>query len=147
MSIKYIKVFISHSWTYDKHYQTLRGWIFEESWRVNDYPLVFQDCSIPKDNPIHNAPNEEALRNEIFKYINTSHIVLIPAGMYANHSRWMKKELDGSRLLGKPVLSISPWGQEREPRYIENYASNSVGWNKKSVVDAIWKEVSRKYSL
>ncbi len=32
--------------------------------------------TISKDDPIHNAPNQNALRNAIFKEINNSHLVV-----------------------------------------------------------------------
>lgn len=65
MSSHNINVFISHSWSYSNHYDTLAEWIFEKGWNVSGVPLVFRDLSVPKDNPIHNAQNQTQLRDQI----------------------------------------------------------------------------------
>jgi hypothetical protein len=79
-----ISVFISHSWAYGDHYDTLSDWIFGDNWSVDGTPLTFYDQSIPKDNPIHNAPNADALKQAIWAQIANSHVIVIPTGMYAN---------------------------------------------------------------
>ena len=58
-----VAIFISHSWKYSHHYDTLSSWIFSGSWNVGGISLEFSDTSVPKDNPIHNAPNSGALES------------------------------------------------------------------------------------
>ena len=91
-----IRVFISHSWKYSEHYDKLSEWI-SESWEVGRLSLKFIDTSVPKDNPIHNAPNDTALRDAIFKKIEQSHVILIMTGMYVHYSKWIQKEIDGAK--------------------------------------------------
>lgn len=131
-------VFISHSWSYSDHYETLAEWIFGEQWDANGVPIQFVDSSVPKDNPIHYAPNEQALRAAIYRRIAVANVVVIPTGMYANYSRWIEKEIDGARQFRKPILAVNPWGQERKSSFVGNAASLNVGWNKKPVVQAVW---------
>ena len=136
-----IGVFISHSWKYSSHYETLAEWIFQESWSVQQTPktpIEFIDYSIPKDNPIHNAPNATSLQIAINAKIAESHMVIIPMGMYTNYSKWIQKEIDGSRQFSKPILAVNPWAQERKSSVVMQAATQVVGWNKKSVIDAIW---------
>ena len=141
MKDSYINVFISHSWAYSEHYETLVEWIFEETWTVNNgqQRLYFFDLSVPKDDPIHNAPNQEALRAAIYEKIGESNIVVIPSGMYATHSDWIEKEIAGSKWNGKPILAVNPFGQERKAGIVLDNATDAVGWNKKSVVGSVWK--------
>ena len=139
MSTHRIHVFISHSWAYSNHYTTMREWIFDEKWRVGQASLVFLDYSVPKDDPIHNAPSDRALRDAIYRKIVRSHVVAIPTGMYVNYSKWIKKEIDGAEEKGKPILGVNPWGRQRVSRVVADAADRLVGWQKKSVIGGIWK--------
>ena len=139
MSAHQIHVFISHSWAYSGHYDTLEDWIFNKRWSVGQASLVFLDYSVPKNNPIHNAPSDRALREAIFNQIARCHVIVIPMGMYATYSKWIQKEIDGANHYTKPILGVNPWGQERHSSVGANAAQESVGWNSKSVVGAIWR--------
>ena len=96
------------------------------------------DYSVPKDDPIHNAPSARDLRDAIYRKIVRSRVVVIPTGMYVNYSKWIQKEIDGAREKEKPVLGVNPWGQQRVSRVVADAADKLVGWRKKSVVDGIW---------
>ncbi len=96
MSTHRIHVFISHSWSYTGHYDKLAKWIFRETWSVGQASLDFRNYSVPRSDPIHNAPTTKALNDAIFGKIAGSHVVVIPTGMYATHSDWIQKEIDGA---------------------------------------------------
>lgn len=66
-------------------------------------------------------------------------MVVIPSGMYAQYSRWIRKEIDGAKLYGKPILAVNPWGQLKKPGVVLINADDGVGWNKQPLVNAIWK--------
>lgn len=134
-----ISIFISHSWKYSNHYDTLCGWIFGNEWNVGGAPLKFNDYSVPKNNPIHNAPNSDALRQAIWAQIAKSHVVIIPTGMYANYSTWIKKEIEGAKYYSRPILAVDPWGQRKSSSVVLSAATVDVGWTKQSVVNGIWK--------
>lgn len=134
-----IPVFISHSWAYSGHYDTLADWIFGQSWTSNGVPILFQNVSVPRDNPIHYAPNEPALKAAIYHRINMAAVVVIPTGMYANHSKWIQKEIDGAKAYCKPILAVNPWAQEKKSSVVIAAANDHVGWNKSSVVEGVWR--------
>ncbi len=134
-----IHVFISHAWAHSHHYETLSDWIFNQSWSVGQASLKFLDYSVPKHDPIHNAANDLQLKRAIIDKIGRSHVIVIPSGMYATHSKWIQKEIDGAAQLGKPILAVNPHGQERKAGVVLNNASKAVGWNKKPVVSGIWE--------
>jgi len=138
MSTRQIHIFISHSWSYSKHYDTLSDWIFNENWRFEEVSLDLRDFSVPKNDPIHNASNDTQLKEAIYNKISNSHVVVIPTGMYANYSKWIKKELEGSAYYKKPVLAVNPWAQERKSSVVQQKATKLVSWNKKSVINEIW---------
>ena len=138
MSTRQIHVFISHSWSYSGHYDTLSSWIFGEKRSKGQASLSFHDYSVPKDDPIHDAPTTYLLKEKIYDKIARSHVVVIPTGMYAHYSKWIQKEIDGANEKSKPILAVNPWGQQRPASNVVDAASKVVGWNKKSVVDGIW---------
>ncbi len=139
MSTRQIHVFISHAWKHSGHYETLADWIFTENWSVGKASLDFKNYSVPKDDPIHNAVNDKQLKEAIFKQIAMSHVIVIPTGMYANYSKWIQKEIEGSTGYSKPILAVDPWGQQRASSAVTSAASKLVGWNKTSVVGGIWE--------
>ncbi len=141
-----IGIFISHSWKYDDHYKTLSDWIFGGKWNVNHVPLQFYDYSIPKDNPIHSAPNSRALQDAIYAEIQKSHIIVIPMGLYSTYSQWIQKEIDGARAYRRPILAVNLWGQERKSSVVAEASNEMVGWNKQSVINGIWKLYRNHYN-
>jgi hypothetical protein len=132
----YINYFISHSWNYSGHYDTLVEWI-NSGWSYQKVKLNFLDFSIPKDDPSHNAHNEKELFSRISDQIQQAHVVIIPTGMYSARSKWIQNEIDASKHLGKPILGVDPWGQERASSVVIANATEVVGWNSKSVVSGI----------
>ena len=139
MSTRQIHVFISHSWSYSNHYDTLSKWIFDENWSVGQASLDFRDYSVPKNDPIHNANNDTQLKNAIYDKISRSHVIVIPTGMYANYSKWIKKEIEGANGYQKPILAVNPWAQEKKSSVVIENANKLVGWNKDKVIGGIWE--------
>lgn len=139
MSSHQIHVFISHAWGHSEHYETLSDWIFEESWSVGQASLDFRDYSVPKSDPIHSALTTAALERAIFSQIARSHVIVIPTGMYASYSKWIKREISGADEHSKPILAVTPWDQERESSIVKAAAAKHVGWNKEPVIKAIWQ--------
>ena len=140
-----IRVFISHAWDYSEHYDTLASWMFNEVWNVSGTRLYFDDTSIPKDDPIHYAPHDAALFDAILARIKCANVMIIPAGMYVQHSDWIQIEIACARVANVPILAVSPWAQERHGSTAVDNAQQLVGWNKQSVVDGVWRLFSLKY--
>lgn len=144
MSTNQIHVFISHSWSYSNHYDTLNSWIFHERHSVGWASLSFQNFSVPKDDPIHDAASDQALEKAIFNKILHSHVVIIPTGMYVDYSKWIKKEIEGSKKFSTPILGVNPWGQIRNSSVVRKNAKLVVRWNKNSVIDGIWNVLNEQ---
>ena len=104
MSSYQVHVFVSHSWTYSSHYNKLKEWLFGQVHRFGQASVTYYDYSVPKDDPIHDAPTERALREAIYAKISRSSVVVIPTGMYANYSKWIRKESNGAPSLAKGSL-------------------------------------------
>lgn len=138
MSVHQVHVFVSHSWSYSAHYDTLSKWIFEQNWRSGQATIDFRNYSVPKTDPILNAATDKALREAIYRQICRSHVIVIPTGMYAHYSKWIGKEIDGAAYYGKPILAVDLRGALRTSSTVVNAATKSVAWNSTSVATGIW---------
>lgn len=133
------RLFISHSWTYSDAYDRLID-------LLNAAPnFAYMNYSVPKDDPIHNAPNTMALRAAIQRQMNPAQVIVVLAGVYATHSKWINEEVALAKqnlLFPKPLLAIEPWGSERTSSVVKDNADRIVKWNTSSIVTAI-RELAR----
>ena len=138
MSSYRVHVFVSHSWKYSSHYDKIDEWLFGQVHRFGQASVQYHDYSVPKDDPIHDAPTQRALREAIYAKISRSSVIVIPTGMYANYSKWIKEEIEGARAWGKGILAVNPWAQQRRSSVVGEAADLLVGWNRNSVVQGVW---------
>lgn len=125
------KIFISHAWEYNNDYSTIESWLKASN-------LQFANYSVPKHDPV-DANNNKKLKAALTNQIRPSNIVIVIAGMYDAYSDWIQYEIDEAVRMGKTIIGIKPWGQQRIPDVVKRNATEMVGWNSKSVIDAIKK--------
>lgn len=124
-------LFISHSWAYSPQYDNLVS-------LLNNAPYFsYKNYSVPKNDPIHNAPNSSALREAISTQISSASCVIILAGVYSTYSKWINIEIDIAKQLGKRIIAVEYWGSERTSQIVKNAADIVVKWNTNSIITAI----------
>jgi len=126
-------LFISHSWKYSDDYNRLVE-------KLKDYSyFTFRNYSVPSKDPLDiSGKNYEAkLRRAIEDQMRQCSVVLVIAGKYVSYSDSIEMELDIAKEMEKPILAIEPWGSEATSQRAKNVASEVVGWNSTSIVDAI----------
>ena len=126
-------LFISHSWRYGDQYDLLKNLLDKSG-------LSYRDYSVPRDDPIHNAGSARQLREAIKNQMQYASVVLVLAGVYASHSKWIDIEIDlaeSSFASAKPIVAIEPWGSERTSTRVKRAADEVVKWSTKSIVRAI----------
>lgn len=128
-------LFISHPWTKDDEYSRL-----EEILDKCTY-FKYKNYSVPKTDPL-DVKTDKELEEALERQIKPVSIVLVLAGMYYNHRKWIQKEIEIAKKYNKPIVAIKPWGQLKFPIELILTSKDIVGWNTSSIVDAI-----RKYSL
>lgn len=129
--LKDYRLFISHSWTYTDAYEKLTNLLAE-------HPLFrWRNYSVPKDDPIHNAPNTRLLEIAIERQMKPVNCVLILAGVYSSYSKWIQREISIAKSLEKPIIAIEPWGSERTSAIVKDNADEIVKWNSASIVRAV----------
>ena len=132
--VKTYNLFISHSWNYSDQYNRLVNLLRERGY------FAFNNYSVPSDDPIHGAGTDTQLRHAIRNQMMSCHVVLILAGVYATHSKWINIEINLAKngfTYAKPIIAIAPWGSERTSKPVKLAADRLVGWNSESVVRAI----------
>ena len=124
-------LFISHLWAYSDAYSKLMELLSNAPY------FNFKNYSVPKDDPIHNAPNDYQLRAAIKNQMQHASCVLILAGVYATYSKWINIEIQLAQEMGKKIIAIQPWAAQRTSQVVKNAADEIVGWNTSSIVNAI----------
>jgi hypothetical protein len=130
--VKTRNLFISHSWSYSDAYDKLVSFL-------DDAPnFRYRNYSVPKDDPVHGAPNAEALYEAIKNQMVFCNVVLIMAGKYSTYSKWIQREIQiAKRDYDKPIVAIQPWANEQVSSVVAEAADLLVGWNTNSIVSAI----------
>ena len=127
-------LFISHSWAYGDAYDRLVE-------MLNSRPYFFyNNYSVPKNDPIHTNGTQKQLYQAIYSKIYGCNVVIIMAGVYSSHSKWIDNEIYIAKkefTYPKPILAIEPWGSERSSSVVKDSADMVVGWNTESIVNAI----------
>lgn len=129
-------LFISHSWTYQNHYDRLISLLGERPY------FSFKDYSVPKDDPIHNAPTQKALYNAIKTQIQPCRVVIVLAGVYSTYSKWIDNEITIATKefsQKKKILAVAPWGAQRISSTVKENADLIVRWQADSIVNGIRK--------
>lgn len=134
-ALKDYHIMISHSWDYTQDYKTIKDWLNRASY------FTWTDYSVPMSKPL-DVKTKTELKNKLYTRISLCSCIIIPSGMYVAYSEWIDYEIDTAISLGKPIIGIKPWGQERIPTKISLNADVMVGWNSASLVQAV-----RDYAL
>jgi hypothetical protein len=132
-------LFISHSWSYsDMYIQLIK--------KLRERPYFnFKDFSVPKDDPIFTNGTNQQLYDAFYRQMNSTHIVIVLAGVWASYSKSITTEIDIAKRafsFPKPILAIEPWGAERTSKYVKDNADLIVKWQTESIVEAI-RKISR----
>lgn len=127
-------IFISHCWAYSDAYSKITGLL---NGQTSASGFNYKNYSVPKDDPIHNAASDTALRIAIEAQMKPCSCILILAGVYATYSKWINIEIEIAQRLGKRIIAIEPWGSEKTSATVKNAAHAVVKWNGSSVVNAI----------
>lgn len=127
-------IFISHAWRHCSHYEGLVGHLEEAKlfWMA-DYSVPPWKPVVDPESPI----TKGHLKKELTEQIRPSSVVLIIAGMWVSYKEWIQYEIDEALRMKKPIIGVKPWGQERIPDAVSSSANEIVGWNAKSIIEAI----------
>ena len=124
------RIFISHSWNYSNEYDSIIDFLDKQG-------VDYYNHSVPKNDPVHTNGTDKQLYDAIEAKIKGCSCVIILAGVYASYSKWINKEIEIDQKYRKPIIAVRYWGAARFSTVVMNAADRIVGWNSKSVADAI----------
>lgn len=127
---KTYNLFISHAWDYNSDYYNLVDLL------TNCPSFSFKNYSVPQHDALNTKTNKE-LEEALNRQIAPTSVVLIIAGMYYNHRKWIQKEIEIANQKGKPIIVIRPRGAQVMPAELTSEQYVKVNWNTSSIVDAI----------
>lgn len=123
-------ILISHSWSYSNEYDTICSWLNQSN------NFLWSDYSVCCNRPLETNTDKE-LKEKLTNRIANCSCIIVISGMYANYSKWIDFEIDTAKSMGKPIIGIKPWGQERIPMKIQDNSIELIGWNSASVINAV----------
>ncbi len=124
------RLFISHSWSYSERYNAMVN-------LLNNRPyFTFSNYSVPETKAF-GPMAAYRMRDELKGQINPVNCVIIIGGMWANHSEWIKFEMDYAKSIGKPILGVRPRGAQVMPAAVTLASDQVVYWNSDSIVAGI----------
>lgn len=126
------RLFISHSWDYGVDRDGLWN-LLRQNFFTHEY---FSDSSAPKEHPIHSM-NDNDLVNALIERIRSVGVLVVPAGVYVSHSKWIQVEMRIAQALGVPILAIQKFGALRSSLVAMQGANATVHWNGQSIVNAV----------
>lgn len=124
------RLFISHSWDYSDEYHRMTELLDDEN------RFQYENYSVPEHDELDTTSDRE-LRRALRDQIKPASVVIVLAGMYSHHSKWIGKEIDITENMEKAILGVEPYGRQRTPKRVQNAADEMVGWRTNSVVSAI----------
>lgn len=124
------RLFISHAWSYSERYERAVKFLDDAA------NFTWTNFSVP-ENKAFVGLNSEQLTEQMRRQIRPAQCVIIVSGMYVNHSAWIQFEMDFAKQIGKPILGIRRWGEQRTPQSVVDAADEMVAWNSASIVAAI----------
>lgn len=128
--VKTYKIFISHSWDYVDDLMNLRRLLNNRPY----FNAIYEE--VPPHESI-NSTNASYIKSKIRQRLEESDVVIGMARVYGSYSEWMQWEIETAKTIGKPIIAVIPWGQERVSSIIAGQANKIVRWNTESIVSAI----------
>jgi len=124
------RLFISHSWSYSERYNAMVNLLKNRPY------FTFSNYSVPETKAFGPMAANK-MKDELRGQINPVNCVIIIGGMWANHSDWIKFEMDYAKSINKPILGVRPRGAQMMPLAVSNASNMVVNWTADSIVAGI----------
>jgi hypothetical protein len=128
-----IKLFVSHAW--EEHDDYLRVFEFLES----DPNFYYQNFSTPDRPPA--AGDRESLREDLRQQINPAEAVIVTSSLCRKHGDLVLFQMNYAKANDKAVILLESYGVKEDiPKPIAELADETIGWDKRSLIDAIRRQ-------
>lgn len=128
-----IRIFVTHA--FSAHDDYLR--VFEYLEAASNF--FYLNTSAPDRAPAMGG--KEALRDELRKQIKAAEVVLVTSSLFLDNRDWVTYQMDAAQAMNLPLVAVEPFGGiDKIPAEVEKRAAESVGWNERSIVDAVRRQ-------
>ena len=129
----YYNLFISHSWQYSHQYYNLINLLNKE------YNFYWKNYSVGPDYCFDwtKRAKSKTMQYNLTQQIRPVSCVILIGGRYVNYREWIQFEIAVSQSFSKPILGVLPFGIRLIPELLKNVCTEIVGWNSKSITNAI----------
>jgi hypothetical protein len=138
-----IRIMASHGWEADEDY--LRLFEYLESTTNFYYENVLQP---------HESPEGEAVaqrRTRVIDAMKRAEVLVVMSGQYERFRSWLDFDLSAAKAHSRPVVLVEPFGPNDAPDELKRQADVIVGWDSRSLEDAIRvqarQDMSKRYDV
>lgn len=119
--LKVYKIFISHIKQDDEEYGLFLS-------KLNAaYDFKWEDTAVSEDT----SPDD------LRKQMEEADVVIILSGLISKDKELLTSMIDTATKLEKQIVVVRPYGMETIPLYLEEIATDVIGWNTPCIVDSI----------
>lgn len=135
-----IRVYGVHGWHRDEDYSRLFEYL--ESADNFFYRAVSDpDAHSPQGDGV------AARRSLISEALKNAECVVCTAASWEHFNDWARYTVDTARMLDLPVIVIEHFGPKNLDVRLKGYAAETVGWDSRSIVDAIRREARHEDTI
>lgn len=128
-----IRLYAVHGWTRDEDYSRL----FEFIQSAENF--YYRAVSDPDSHP-DQGDGVAARRTAIGEALKEAECIVCAAGTWERFNDWARYTIESARALDLPVVAVEHFGpKDMDPR-LKGYASEVVGWDSRSIVDAVRRQ-------
>lgn len=123
------RIFPSHGWVKDDDY--LRLFEYLESTTNFFYANVCDPESSPEGETVAQR------RTRVLDAMKSAEVLVILSGMYDSQRQWIDFEVQAAKAHNVPIVLVEPFGPHDAPAELKETAEQIVGWNSRTIEDAI----------
>ena len=132
-----IRLYAVHGWHRDEDYARL----FEFIESADNF---FYRLMLDPDRHSPEGDGVAARRTLIGEALKETECVVCPAGTWERFNDWARYAIDSARALDLPIVAVEHFGPKNMDPRLKGYAAEVVGWDSRSIVDAIRRQARQE---
>ncbi len=126
---KPFRIFPSHGWVKDDDY--LRLFEYLESTTNFFYANVCDPEASPEGETVAQR------RTRVLDAMKSAEVLIVLSGMYDSQRQWVDFQVQAAGAHHVPIVLVEPFGPQDAPPELKEKAEHVVGWNSRTIEDAI----------
>jgi hypothetical protein len=128
-----IRLFVTHAFASNADYHR----VFEYLEASPNF--FYRNCSVPDHPPT--TGGKEALKEEYRTQLKSAEVVVVLSSLYVENEYWTTYQMDVAQANNLPLVGLELFGvSSKVPTEIAKRCAEIVGWNERTMVDAIRRQ-------